>query len=208
LSVDILGAIIAGGRSTRFGAPKALAMVAGQRIIDRVAASLESVTTDIVVIANDDTIAAALTWPSRPDVVADAGALGGLLTGLLWAQERGLSGIIAVACDMPFVPPSLLETLRDRARRSPAPDVVVPCSNGPRGIEPLCAFYSVSCLAPIHAAIDRDDARMIGFHRDVRVDRIPIDEVTAIVDPDTAFMNVNTREDVERAEELARAIHG
>jgi len=206
LSDTILGAIIAGGRSTRFGEPKALAKVAGERIIDRVAEALQGVTSDLVVIANDDDIAGSVRWPTRPDAVAGLGAIGGVLTALRWAIEREQAGVLVVACDMPFVSRPLLARLIERAQASPRPDLVVPSSDGPRGIEPLCAFYAVACAAPIQAAIDREDPRMIGFHADVVVDRVPLDEVRSLADPALAFMNVNTPADMERAEHLAEAM--
>jgi molybdopterin-guanine dinucleotide biosynthesis protein A len=193
-----LGAIIAGGASSRFGAPKALAQLEGVRIIDRVASALASAVSDIVLIANDDVIATAVPFESRPDAVTGIGALAGVYTALLWAQERSTDWIIAVACDMPFVEPALLDLLARRCRTNAA-DVVAPASGGPRGLEPLCAAYRTTCIDGIRASIERDDPRMIGFHRDVRVDTIPLEQVSAVGEPDVLFMNVNTPADLERA---------
>ena len=193
----VLGAIIAGGASTRFGSPKALAEIAGERIIDRVVASLRSVTPEIVVIANDATVAEAVSLPSRPDAIAGAGALGGVYTALLWAEERGFAGILATACDMPFLNAALLRSLIDRAARGF--DVVLPQSGGRRASEPLCAFYSTACAGPIRSAIDRGDRRMIAFHGDVELELVPLHEVSRFGDPEVLFMNVNTEADLERA---------
>jgi molybdopterin-guanine dinucleotide biosynthesis protein A len=193
-----LGAIIAGGASSRFGAPKALALLDGERIIDRVARSLAKATSATVVIANDDAIAGALPFESRPDIVTGIGALAGVCTALLWANERSIEWIIAVACDMPFVEPALIDLLARRSQDDAA-DVIAPASGGPRGLEPLCAAYRTTCIERIRASIQRGDPRMIGFHRDVRVDTIGLDEVSAIGDPAVLFMNVNTPADLERA---------
>jgi molybdopterin-guanine dinucleotide biosynthesis protein A len=125
---------------------------------------------------------------------------------LLWAQERSTDWIIAVACDMPFVEPALLELLADGCR-SNAADVIAPASRGPRGLEPLCAAYRTTCIESIRASIERDDPRMIGFHRDVRVDTLPLDQVSAIGDPDVLFMNVNTPADLERAAAMIERKH-
>jgi len=205
MTASVLGAIIAGGRSTRYGEPKALATVGGERIIDRVVHALQNVTPDCVMIANSPEIACATTLPSRPDAVADAGALGGIYTALLWARDEGRRGVLAVACDMPFLSTSLLAELLLRA--SPldraGPDVVVPESGGRRSIEPLCAWYGTSCLQAVSDAVGRGDHRMIGFHDDVRVERVPLADVRRFGDPGVLFLNVNTREDRELAERLA-----
>jgi molybdopterin-guanine dinucleotide biosynthesis protein A len=201
---DTLGAIIAGGASTRYGSPKALAKVGGQPIIERVVRALAEVVTDIVMIANANEIARAVKLPWRSDTIPGAGALGGIHTALLWAQERGRPGILAVACDMPFLSSGLLETILDAASMTDA-DIVAPEGGGRRGIEPLCAYYSIRCLPHIQAAMQRGDHRMISFHSDVGVQRISYDTVGAFGDPGVLFMNVNTREDRDVANKLASA---
>jgi molybdopterin-guanine dinucleotide biosynthesis protein A len=206
---DVLGAIIAGGRSSRFGGPKALAEVGGQRVVDRVATTLAQVVgaDRVIAIVNDDTLATAIGLPHRGDVLTDAGALAGLHAALLWARERDAAGILAVACDMPFLEPALL---RELLARSADADAVLPESPGRRGVEPLCAYYGTACIPAIEAAFARGDARMIGFHDDVRTARIPLDVVRSFGDPDVLFRNLNTPADHEAAERLAterRAAH-
>jgi molybdopterin-guanine dinucleotide biosynthesis protein A len=129
------------------------------------------------------------------------GALGGIHAALQWAQEDDRPGVLAVACDMPFLEPALLRHLLDA---SAGMDVVVPESGGRRGIEPLCAFYATACLPAIEAAIVRGDTRMIAFHDDVRVHRVPRAVVARYGAPDNLFLNVNTPDDHTRAERIAR----
>jgi molybdopterin-guanine dinucleotide biosynthesis protein A len=213
------GAVLAGGESRRYGSPKALAVVGGERIIDRVVAVLARVTPDLVLLANEPDLFADLGLPTRPDVRPGLGALGGIHTGLLWARETGRPGILAVACDMPFPCEDLLARLRDEAfpgtaadGRGPGgaapPDVAIPESGGRRGVEPLFAAYGVGCLPAIEAQVERDDRRMIGFHAAVRVRRIPLAEVARLCDPERAFLNVNTPGERQRAEGLAGGGHG
>jgi molybdenum cofactor guanylyltransferase len=202
--VKLLGAIVAGGASTRYGTPKALASVGGQRVVDRVHDALRTVTTTCVAIVNDASIAREIGLASRPDVVSGAGVLGGLLTALQWARERDDDAILAVGCDMPFLAPSLLAALRSRFERGGC-DAVLPESRGPRGVEPLCAVYGPACLPAIEAALDRGDRRMIAFHRDVRVARIALDDVARHGNVDRLFFNINTPESRALAERMAQA---
>lgn len=195
------GAILAGGRNVRYGAPKALATVAGERIIDRVIRALRAVTPDLILIANDAPVYASVGLPMRPDARPGLGALGGIYTSLLWAREAGRPGVFAVACDMPFLDARLLARLAEGAARGA--DVVAPESGGRRGVEPLCAYYSVRCIGAIEARLGRGDLHVIGFYDDVAVERVPLDEVRALGDPQVLFLNVNTPEERERAEALA-----
>jgi molybdopterin-guanine dinucleotide biosynthesis protein A len=201
----VLGVISAGGASSRFGSPKALARVGGRRVIDRAAAALTAVlgSGSVVAIINDPVLAAATDLPHRPDTLQHAGALAGVHSALLWARERGASGALVVGCDMPFVEPGLLQALIAAAGDADVDaDVIIPESHGPRGVEPLCAFYSVSCIPAIEAAVARGDARMIGFHEDVALHRLPLAAVSAFGDPARLFHNLNTLADLAAAELL------
>lgn len=199
----MLGAIIAGGSSTRYGSPKALAEVGGARVVDRVAAALRAVVAadDVVAIVNDASLAQAIGLPHRPDTLHGAGALAGVHAALLWAAERGRAGAITVACDMPFLEPALLHEILSRSSDA---DAVLPESEGRRGVEPLCAYYATSCLRAIEAAAARGDARMIGFHADVRIARVPLAVVRTFGDPAELFRNLNTPADRAAAQRTLR----
>jgi molybdopterin-guanine dinucleotide biosynthesis protein A len=133
--------------------------------------------------------------------VPNAGGLGGIHAAL----HRAQNAILIVAWDMPFVPASLLRRLRELGDGA---DVAVPESGSRRGVEPLCAFYAASCLPAIERSLARDDLRVIGFHADVRVARLPADEVSAFGNPDLVFMNVNTPDELALAEAHAATAHG
>lgn len=198
------GVILAGGAASRYGGvPKGLERVGGRRIIDRVAESLSAVTDDLWLVANDP--AAAAWLPNArlgADLVPGAGGLGGIHAALHHAQ----SAVLVVAWDMPFVPEQLLARLRALGDGA---DVAVPESGSRRGLEPLCAFYAPSCLPAIERSLQEGDRRVVGFHAHVRVARLPAGDVAAFGDPDMLFLNVNTPDDLVRAEAHAAATaHG
>ena len=202
-AANVCGAIIAGGTSSRFGSPKALAEVGGVRVIDRVVRTLEAAdgVDGIIAIVNDPELGAQAGLPHRPDVLYGAGALAGVHAALLWAREMDRAGVIAAGCDMPFLSSALVSEL---LRHAHSYDVVIPESDNPRGVEPLCAFYGPGCIAPIEAAITRGDARMVSFHADVHVHRIPLDVVRSFGDPAVIFMNMNTQADLAEAGRIVR----
>jgi len=197
------GVILAGGAASRYGgSPKGLERVGGRRIIDRVADALGEVTDDLLLIANDPAGAGWLPDVRvRADVVPNAGGLGGIHAGLFHAGGP----VLVVAWDMPFVPAGLLRRLRELGDGA---DVAVPESGSRRGVEPLCAFYAPSCLPAIERSIASEDLRVVGFHDQVRVARLPAGVVTAFGDPELLFMNVNTPDDLAIAEAHAATAHG
>lgn len=196
-----LGVVLAGGLSTRYGSPKALATVGGHRIVDRAAAALREVTDRVVAIANDEGVEREIGLPARADVHAGLGALGGIHSALLWAHDEHCGGVLIVACDMPFLSVPLLRRVLEL---SAAADVVAPESGGPRGIEPLCAYYATTCLPAVESAIVRGDRRVIAFHDAVSVHHLALDEVRTFGDPAKLFLNVNSVDDRNRAERIAR----
>lgn len=200
--MNCTGVILAGGGATRYGGrPKGLERVGGERIIDRVAAVLRETTDDLLLIANAPDAADWLPGVRTcSDVRPGEGALGGLHAVLTHeALTHAASAIVLVAWDMPFVPAALLRALRARGERGA--DAVLSESDGSRrGVEPLCAWYAPSCLGAITAALDAGDRRVVAFHDQVNTVRLPLAEVAAFGDPALMFGNVNTPEDLARAE--------
>lgn len=192
------GAVLAGGRATRFGGkPKGLERVGGRRILDRV---VDEVTAAIgeapLLVANaPDSPSWRPDLRTVPDRQPGAGSLGGIFTAVMESDGH----VLCVAWDMPFANRQLLAEL---AGRGESWDAFLPESGGPRGVEPLCAVYGPGCRRPIAEQLGTDDLRVVGFHPRVRVGRLPFDQVTGYGDPDELFFNVNTSDDLLRARAL------
>lgn len=196
---EILGVVLAGGRSSRYGSDKAFAAVGGVPLVRRASRTISPVAARVVVVANDLARHGTEGLAVRPDLVPGVGPLGGLHTGLTWAAEEGLRGMVVLATDMPLVPTSLLGDVVDRLGPGVA---VVPASRGPRGFEPLCGAYDVGCLPAIEAALDRGDRAVISFFAQIELRLVNLAEVSMHGDPDTMFFNVNRPEDHLRADTL------
>ncbi|MEE8519884.1 MAG: molybdenum cofactor guanylyltransferase [Gemmatimonadota bacterium] len=203
-AAGVLGVILAGGQNRRYGGvPKALERVGGERIADRAIRAMEAAAGRAVLVANEPETFAALGLPMRPDITPGLGVLGGILTAVIWAEEERCRGALLAACDMPFLSASLLQRLAAGAQPDEA---VVPASDSRRGLEPLCAFYGSACRDAIESAIDRGQRHIVSFFDDVSVRTIPRHEVATFGNPDLLFLNVNSPEDRELAEEAARLI--
>jgi molybdopterin-guanine dinucleotide biosynthesis protein A len=193
------GAILAGGEARRMGGlPKGLLEVGGRRILDRlVDAFLEAFGTLPLLVANAPDAAA---W--RPDlrVVADGRPGLGTLSGLYTAVLEAPGPVALVAWDMPFVPARLLRAL---AEGLAGHDACLPASDGPRGLEPLCAAYGPACGPAMAEALDRGDLRAIAFHGRIRVNVLSEETVRRCGEPERLFFNVNTADDLVRANGMA-----
>ena len=199
------GAVLAGGAASRYGGlPKGLLDVGGRRILDRVVDAVHAVTgTPPLLVANAPDAAA---WRPDLETIPDTRPGYGSLGGIYTAVAAGPDPVLCVAWDMPFVPEGLLRALIDGASAGHY-DAFLPESSGRRGLEPLCAVYGPACGPAIAQRLAQGDLRAISFHADVRVGILSLAEVKSFGDPDELFFNVNTPDDLARAEALWRR-HG
>lgn len=194
------GAVLAGGAARRYGGlPKGLVELGGRRILDRVVDAVACVigAAPLLVANAPDGPAWRPDLRTIPDVRRDCGSVGGIYTAVV----SGAGPVLCVAWDMPFVTTQLLGAL---VEGSAGWDAFLPESDGRRGLEPLCAVYGPACGPAIEQQLERGDLRAIGFHAAVKVGTLPLERVRALGDPDELFFNVNTPEDLQRAEAVWR----
>jgi molybdopterin-guanine dinucleotide biosynthesis protein A len=146
---DCSAIVMAGGKSLRMGDDKALLRLGEQTLLQRVVDIVEPIFAQVLVSVRQ----------LRPDIglrqISDAHADAGPLAGLCAALEQaGTPWIFAVATDMPFVKPALIELLAERRAGFQA---VVPVVHGHP--QPLASFYSATCLEPIRALLDGNCGR-------------------------------------------------
>ena len=103
----ILGAVLAGGRSRRFGSDKALAPWRGRPLIDHVIERLGTVCRQVIVCGREHGGIVAI--PDRP--VPDLGPLAGLNAALHFAVEHGFARVLSAPCDAPLLSDALLAAL-------------------------------------------------------------------------------------------------
>ncbi|MCC5962487.1 MAG: molybdenum cofactor guanylyltransferase MobA [Rhodobacteraceae bacterium] len=193
------GIILAGGLATRMGGgDKGLRDLAGRPLLAHVIDRLAPQVRAIAINANGPP--ARLAGFGLP-VVADSvpgwpGPLAGLLAGMDWAAEQGCQTVLIVPADTPFLP-------RDLAMR-------LQSATGPHG----AAYAATRRGGTVHAhpvcglwpVLLRDDLRraITGGMRRVRDWAAAQEAGQALFDatPIDPFFNINTPEDLARAETL------
>ncbi len=190
--------ILAGGKSSRLGANKALQLIGGKTIVQWVIDRLATLTTEII-IATASGEAIPCSPAARIRTVADIypakGPLVGICSGL---QASSGPRSIVVSCDTPFLSAGLLEYM---TRISPVFDIVVPRTKD--RVEPLCAVYSKNCVAPIRELLQRNELKIVELFPKVRVKYIEEDEIDSFDPEHLSFFNINNQADLEKARRLA-----
>ena len=196
----MVGVILVGGKSRRYGRNKALELFQGERLIDRQVQKIRALFPEVLVITNEPQFYLHLDVTVVRDVIPGQGPLGGIYTGLLFAQGKS---IFVTACDMPFVQPTLIRRMVQLAGDY---DVVVP--EDKEGLEPLHAVYSPRCLSHIKKTLDRGNLQVIKFFPAVKVYRICSEEIGQLDPKKLSFFNINTPDDMNKARELLKGLEG
>ena len=195
-----LGVILAGGQATRMGGgDKGLLRLGDGTLLTHVIARLDPQVAGIALNANGDAARfAALNLPVVADSVGGfAGPLAGVLAGLDWAAARGAETIVTAAADTPFFPCDLVPCLQLAAEGMAHPLALAATPDPRRGLarHPTFGLWPVALRDDLRAALregvrkvvqwtDRHGAQLAGF-------------------PDeAAFFNVNTPDDLVRAEAM------
>lgn len=182
-------AIIAGGRSGRFGSDKSLYKFEGKTMIQHVFDAVSPVFEEIVIIANDSEKFSFLGVQVIPDIIPGLGPIGGIYTAV---EKLEAGRIFIFPCDMPFLNTGFIRYMADIPDLY---DIVVPEFNG--HYQPLHAIYSKNCITAIKRNIDAGDYRMSGFFEGHSIRAVGEDEIAFYDDPLRMFRNVNFREDIE-----------
>lgn len=138
-----LGAVLAGGRSSRFGSDKAEALLAGQSLLEHAVAALAPHVDTIVVagraVPGQPTIA---DWPAP-----DLGPMGGIAGALRYAENKGFDQLLCISVDCVRLPDDL------RTLLEPAPAYLES--------QPVIGLWPVSARLEIEAQLTGSDDRSV-----------------------------------------------
>lgn len=204
------GVILAGGKSRRMAQNKALLRLGNGTLIGHVVQSIQSITEELLLITNSPDEYTHLGITMHGDIVQNAGALGGIHTGLTYASH---DTVLCVGCDSPFLAPNLLTYLVSVLDQY---DAVMPYTlkepsfynkNGQITLQTLCAVYSKRCLPIIEQMLNESDLRVHALQERANVLTLA-PEIWKIYDPEGhSFFNINTPEDFEKAQAIYDTLH-
>jgi len=201
---EVAGVILAGGQATRMGGgDKGLLRVRDLRLIDHVIARLAPQCARLAINANGDPARfAEFALPVLPDSLPEyPGPLAGVLAGLDWAAAEGVDAIVTAAADTPFFPHDLVARLRAAA----GPDGLALA--GSRDAAGKLWRHPTFGLWPVALREDLRDALKGGLRKIVLwTDAHQAGLAEFPTGPFDPFFNVNTPEDIARAEHLSELL--
>jgi molybdopterin-guanine dinucleotide biosynthesis protein A len=199
--VPTLGLVLAGGQARRMGGgDKASLKVGGKTILERVLARLAPYCAPIILNANGDVArfshyGLAIVADSVPDF---AGPLAGILAGLDWAAKNapGIEWLASAPGDCPFLPNNLVPRLHAARIADKKP---LACARSGEWRHPVVGLWPVTLRDDLRRALTID-----GLHKiETWTGRYGVALAAWPDRPFDPFFNVNTPEDLAKAEEIA-----
>jgi len=194
ITVDATAVVLAGGKSSRMGRPKALLPFHGEPLIGHIVRRLRHVFSDIVVVAAPKQELPRLPATLVRDDVPFQGPVGGIYYGLKAARGKFC---FVTSCDVAFLNFSLISHLLSHITDH---DVVVPYWEN--RYQPLHAVYRRSVLPLLEDQLERGELRPIFLYDKGRTRKLDQEEIRRFDPEGLSFLNMNTQEEYEAA--LAR----
>lgn len=194
-------ALLAGGKGSRMGyIEKAFLEICGKKIIDILMDRFKSGNT--VVVCRDEKQKKLFEgYRCVEDVFKGSGPLGGIHAALKYFEDC----VVIIATDMPFVKSEIIEELHTTAVNYDA-DVLMPCwKNGK--LEPLLSVYSPKILPLIERSLAKGEKKILTPV--FKAENVVLYDAECLRKFDKeliSFFNINTPQDLKRAEEICLSI--
>jgi molybdopterin-guanine dinucleotide biosynthesis protein A len=186
--------VLAGGKSSRMGRPKALLPFDGEPLIAHVVRRLTKLFAEIVVVAAPDQELPPLPVALVRDEVAYQGPVSGIFHGLKGSTREVC---FVTSCDAPFLNLQLIAHLLAQISDC---DVVVPYWE--ERFQPLHAVYRTSVAPLLRDQLERGELRPIFLYEKVRTREIHEDEIRRLDPAGLSFHNMNSPQEYETALKL------
>lgn len=188
-SNQLTAAIIAGGKSRRFGSPKALALLGDATLIERALSTARAISETVLLNYGAINLFEDQAVPAVQDIIPDCGPLGGIYTVL---RHAATPWVAALPCDLPFLVAEVYGLLF-KARRDTRPVAAV----SERGTEPLVSIWPKAICEDVEALIQKGIVAMHQALKELQAVEVNIPQQL----PDyrrEIFFNINRVEDLEQ----------
>ena len=194
---NILGVVLAGGKSQRFGEDKSQVKLQNKLLIDYILTEIEDEFNEILIIANEKiNFNESQKISVTKDFKSGLGPLGGVLTAMKWIKENNkkYEWISTFPSDTPFFTKKELNYFYENIKENNSKLFFIKNKNTRHNIFGLWSLN----------LIDQLEKDLLNGERKVEVwaDSIGVSTVNIEYKKPDPFFNINTKEDLKKAEEM------
>ena len=194
---NILGTVLAGGKSQRFGEDKSQVMLEGKLLIDYILSEISSEFREILIVSNNKID---FKNSEKISIIEDfkkgLGPLGGVLSAMKWVKEnnKNYEWVSTFPADTPFFKKEILQKFYKEIEIEKSRLFFIK-SNKTR--HNIFGLWSIDLLDKLEEDLNRGDRKVELWANSVGVKVIDMDFKN--IDP---FFNINTKEDLEKAKDI------
>ncbi len=197
---NILGTVLAGGKSSRFGTNKSLSMLANNKLIEHVINKIDAYFSEILVISNDSSLK---LNNQKINIIKDCikghlGPLAGILSAMKYANsfKNKYKWIITFPCDTPFFNKIIIEKMIEKSISAKEKIYFVKDKKQRHNIFGL---WSTSLEDILEKDLNNNFRKV-----DLWADKIGCNFIEKDIQNENEFLNINTKEDLELAEKFIK----
>ena len=197
---SILGVVLAGGQSKRFGQDKSQVRLGDKILIDFILSEIIDVFNEILIISNNDIkFLNSKKVTKIEDYKKDLGPLGGVLTAMKWIKEnnKNYKWISTFPSDTPFFKKKNLQDFIKNINYKDSKLFFIK-SNDKR--HNIFGLWSVELLERLEDDVMKKGERKV----EVWANNVGVKTINMEFKNNDPFFNINTKEDLEKAKELIR----
>jgi len=194
---NILGIILAGGKSSRFGEDKSIAKLGDKTLLDHTINKIENEFTEILLISNNKEFN---FKNNKIHVVEDCiegqlGPLVGILTAMKWVikNKKNYKWIASFPCDTPFFDIKLISELKNKVKQT-SKKLIFLNSNKKR--HNIFGLWSMDLIEILEKDIKNSFRKV-----ELWADKIGYENININEEKFDKFLNINTKKDLEKAKE-------
>ena len=194
---NILGIILAGGKSSRFGEDKSTAKLGNKTLLDHTVSKIENEFNEILVISNNKDFN---FKNNKIHVVGDCiegqlGPLVGILTAMKWVKKnkKNYKWIASFPCDTPFFDIKLISELKIKVKET-SKKLIFLNSNKKR--HNIFGLWSLDLIEILEKDI-KNSIRKV----ELWADKVGYENININEEKFDRFLNINTKKDLEKAKE-------
>ena len=194
---NILGIILAGGKSSRFGEDKSTAKLGNKTLLDHTVSKIENEFNEILVISNNKEFN---FKNNKIHVVEDCmdgqlGPLVGILTAMKWVikNKKNYKWIASFPCDTPFFDIKLISELKIKVKET-SKKLIFLNSNKKR--HNIFGLWSLDLIEILEKDIKNSFRKV-----ELWADKVGYENININEEKFDRFLNINTKKDLEKAKE-------
>ena len=193
----ILGVVLAGGKSLRFGEDKSQVKLNNKSLIDHILSEILTEFKELLIVSNNSI---KFNKSEKISIISDfknnLGPLGGVLTAMKWIKDnnKDYQWISTFPTDTPFFKNQILKDFHDKINLKNGKLFFIKSNNTRHNIFGL---WSIDLADKLEKDLENGDRKVEDW-----ANKIGVNIIDMQFEKNDPFFNINTKEDLEKAKDI------